>query len=81
MKKTLLVIVLVLILIVSLCGCEEGRSGNPAKSIQQCTEGMIVVDSTTGVMYWMSTGAYNVGTLTLLINADGSPKIWEGDSE
>lgn len=35
-------------------------------------------DPDTGVMYSMSTGHYNYGTLTLLVNADGSPKVWEG---
>lgn len=35
-------------------------------------------DPDTGVMYSMSTGYYNCGTLTLLVNADGTPKVWEG---
>lgn len=35
-------------------------------------------DPDTGVMYSMSNGGYNSGTLTLLVNADGSPKVWEG---
>ena len=35
-------------------------------------------DRDTGVMYSMSTGRDNYGTLTLLVNADGSPKVWEG---
>ena len=40
--------------------------------------GMVLVDKATGVMYWMSNGGYNGGNLTLLINADGTPRIWEG---
>lgn len=35
-------------------------------------------DPDTGVMYAMSNGGHNSGTLTLLVNADGSPKVWEG---
>ena len=35
-------------------------------------------DPDTGVMYSMSNGGYNSGTLTLLVNADGIPKVWEG---
>lgn len=38
----------------------------------------IYVDSKTGVAYAMSATAYNMGTLTLLVNSDGSPLIWEG---
>lgn len=41
--------------------------------------GYVLVDKDTHVMYWMSGGDYNNGNLTLLVNADGSPKIWNGD--
>lgn len=40
--------------------------------------GMVLVDKATGVMYWVSDIRYNRGTLTLLVNADGTPRIWEG---
>lgn len=39
----------------------------------------IVYDKQTGVEYAMSCGAYNQGTLTLLVNADGTPKVYEGE--
>lgn len=32
----------------------------------------------TKVMYAVSDAAYNTGTFTVLVNADGSPLIWEG---
>lgn len=35
----------------------------------------IVYDKDTGVMYHMSNGMYNGGTLTLLVNPDGTPKV------
>lgn len=38
----------------------------------------IYVDSKTGVTYAMSTATYNMGTLTLLVDQDGMPLIWEG---
>ena len=41
--------------------------------------GTVLVDRNTHVMHWMSASAYNYGTLTLLVNADGSPKLWNGD--
>jgi hypothetical protein len=41
-------------------------------------DGKVLVDKATGVMYWMSYGSYNADILTLLINPDGTPRIWEG---
>lgn len=38
----------------------------------------IVYDKQTGVEYAMSWGYCNEGTLTLLVNADGTPKVYEG---
>lgn len=40
----------------------------------------IVYDKDTKVMYSISNGTYNRGIPTVLLNADGTPKIWE-DSE
>lgn len=39
----------------------------------------IVYDRDTKVMYNISYGGYNCGTLTLLVNSDGTPKIYEGE--
>ena len=41
-------------------------------------DGRVIVDKATGVMYWASDNSYNRGNLTLLVNADGTPRIWEG---
>ena len=41
--------------------------------------GMIVYDSMTGIEYWMSTSAYNQGTLTLLVDSEGKPLIYKGE--
>lgn len=41
--------------------------------------GRIVYDSMTGVEYWMSTPAYNQGTLTLLVDSEGKPLIYKGE--
>lgn len=38
----------------------------------------IVYHKDTKVMYAISNGKYNRGTVTLLVNADGTPMIWEG---
>lgn len=38
----------------------------------------IVADRETGVMYAVSLGVYNIGTFTLLVDADGKPMIYKG---
>ena len=38
----------------------------------------IMYHESTKVMYSMSLGHYNMGSLTLLVNPDGTPMLWEG---
>jgi len=40
--------------------------------------GVVIVDKSTRVMYWISKCSDNSGNMTLLVNADGKPRIWEG---
>lgn len=40
----------------------------------------VVADRETGVMYAVSAGTYNLGTFTLLVDADGKPLLWKGDT-
>ena len=87
MKRTIKIALAVLMF--ALCaGMLAGCAGNKAQSagkepfewIYSSTFAIYQVgyDPDTGVMYSMSNGEYNSGTLTLLVNADGSPKVWEG---
>lgn len=48
--------------------------------IESYETGCIVMDSETNIEYWMSEGYYNSGTLTLLVDENGNPKVrkWEG---
>ena len=39
--------------------------------------GDVYYDTDTGVMYNVSTESWSYGALTLLVNADGTPKIWK----
>lgn len=39
----------------------------------------IVYHRDTKVMYAVSTGGYNSGNFTVLLNPDGSPMLWKGD--
>ena len=38
----------------------------------------VVYHKVTKVMYAVSRAPNNIGTYTLLVNADGTPMIWEG---
>lgn len=38
----------------------------------------IVYHKDTKVMYIFSTGGYNAGSACLMLNADGTPMVWEG---
>lgn len=40
--------------------------------------GYIIYDTQTGVEYWKSNSTYNRGDLTVLVDADGKPLIYEG---
>lgn len=46
--------------------------------VSEESSGRVLVDKSTGVMYWVSDNSYNRGNLTLLVNPDGTPRIWEG---
>ena len=87
--KRWIVAALVLALGLMLAGCANGKvdAGQIADAevdnrifmvVSNEWSGRVLVDKATGVMYWMSNGGYNTGNLTLLINADGTPRIWEG---
>ena len=41
----------------------------------------IIADRETGVMYAVSYGGYNIGTFTLLVDADGNPLIYKGGQD
>lgn len=87
MKKIKLSIAIALLATV-LFGCGERTIQNEAKKeqdsyntyfikISQENGGSIVYDSRTGVQYWRSNGAYNFGTLTMLVDTDGKPLIYK----
>ena len=84
--KKIVFLVLMITLLLMLCSCGT-MSKIDVKSNENKVErtrfikiesygyGSIVVDSETNVEYWMSEGAYNSGTLTVLIDESGHPKI------
>ena len=83
MTKHLLALVL-LFCLVTCFGCAKAESSTPSvfdASMFMCVENQadwkVVAHRETHVMYAVSTGGYNRGTFTLLVDADGNPMLWE----
>jgi hypothetical protein len=45
--------------------------------IERTSSWKVVYHKETKVMYTVSFNVYNSGNFTLLVNADGSPMLWE----
>lgn len=84
-KKILLVLLLVGVCI-SCAACRRIPNVNENEPveptlfsvIENYEDSKVIVDNETGVMYWLSYGGYNRGTLTLLVDETGKPRIFEG---
>lgn len=87
--KRWIVAALVLALGLMLAGCSTGKvdshkiaeaeeNNRMFMTVSREFAGIVLVDKTTRVMYWASYDSHNCGILTLLVNPDGTPRIWEG---
>ncbi len=87
--KRWIVAALVLALGLMMAGCARGKvdAGQIADAevdnrmfmvVSEESSGRVMVDKATGVMYWISYSSNNYGNMTMLVNADGTPRIWEG---
>lgn len=77
------------LLTVLLCGCDDAEKiVEPDRFVEiervfisSRQIGDIVYDPETGVEYYVSYSAYNDGCLTLLVDAEGKPLIYQGEEE
>ena len=78
MKK---ILVAMLLCVVCLTGCQTEIGSDESRFFIISREKgfYIACDRTTGVEYAVSNGGYNYGTVTLLVDADGKPLIYEGE--
>ena len=87
MKKSILIFALLLCLLLCSCGAtvtneSDNTSDNTSMfvRVEATYEWWIVYHKDTKVMYAVSIGQYNNGNFTLLVNADGTPMVYEGGS-
>lgn len=81
-------IIVCLVAVLLLCGCKDVESVNTENTdnmqksmfvrIETASTWSVVYHRETKVMYVVSCGGYNGGNFTLLVNADGTPMLYEG---
>lgn len=84
-RKKIIALFLCFLLSVSVCGCgqEIQREGEQKETssmfieIESTLVWRVVYHRDTKVMYTVSYSTYSKGTFTMLVNADGTPMLWE----
>lgn len=76
-ESTLFFLVALVIMMIILRLSTRAMSETCFKPIFKDDYGAVVYDIRTGVEYWRSETAYNYGTLTLLVNEEGKPLIYD----
>ena len=85
MKKLIAILMAIALCACLFVGCsspEQGENVSKSSSFVIVEDGYgyyIVYHKDTKVMYTLSTTSYNMGNFTLLVDADGTPMIWEGN--
>lgn len=75
MKRAIVIIMLVVLLPVSLCGCVKAEAGNRRLWVLDASPMYeIYVDNLTGIQYLRT---YK-GGVCVIVDAEGKPLIWEG---
>lgn len=85
MKNKIISVLLATLIVLSINGCGSSVVAD-AETAQEQTAMFerhtlddwysIIVDKETGVCYLEMSGGYQYG-ITVMLNADGTPKIWE----
>ena len=81
--KKLIAIVLITLMMLSMTACVTKRTSEAVKGetsrmieLESTDSYYIVYDKYTKVMYAVSDGAYNHGTFTMLVDANGNPLLY-----
>lgn len=83
MKKKVCLCMLILTLAIGLFSCSDNESDNESDSkftvVSKEDAFEVMYDNQTKVMYTVvRNGCYAHGVVTLLVNSDGTPKLWMG---
>ena len=89
-KKILTIVICLFMIIFGLVACatstiyatdsSNNYNGNMFTKVESgLNDFYVVYDNETKVMYAVSDSYYNKGVLTMLVNADGTPKLYEGE--
>lgn len=80
MKKKILAAILATTLLIAGCSDTANVSAGQGRMMEKVEDEWgytIYVDKDTNVMYIKRAG--DGGTFTVMLNADGTPKIWQGE--
>ena len=86
--KKLIFVFMVCFIVFAVTGCDGARMTtgielNNTSMFVMVEKGnnsyLIVYHKKTKVMYAVSTGTYNAGTFTVMLNADGKPMLWDSE--
>jgi protein involved in sex pheromone biosynthesis len=78
MKKKLITAIIAVVLLIAGCGDKVNVSAGQDRMMEKVEDEWgyaIYVDKDTNVMYIKGSG--DGGTFTVMLNADGTPKIWQ----
>ena len=86
MKKILVAFLLLVLLIFASCTATVEKSENKQEvsmfvQIEQTNIWKVVYHKETKVMYAVSSGGFNSGNFTVLVNPDGTPMIYKEETE
>lgn len=86
--KKLFALMIALVLCLCLIACstpaspeveaKEDTNTSMFVEVETAFNWYVVYHRETKVMYAVSRGTYNLGTFTVMLNADGTPMLWEG---
>ena len=83
--KRLVLAFLLAVAVLTISGCSDGMDEESRADasemfvrVEDCGSFYIMYDKDTKVMYTISSSGYPYGNITLLVNADGTPKLWKG---
>lgn len=89
-KKFLTIVICLFMIIFGLVACatstvnatdsSNNYNGNMFTKVESgLNDFYVVYDNETKVMYAVSDGLNNTSVLTMLVNADGTPRLYEGE--